>query len=83
MRFSTTCRAAHQLVGSSPVLFRQITATCYSRKQTLALLRWLGGGCRGIQMAQLYCTSQKLPIERQLGQALSMQGACLEKLQLW
>lgn len=32
MRFSTTCRATHQLVGSSPVLFRKITATLCARR---------------------------------------------------
>ncbi|PRW59589.1 E3 ubiquitin- ligase slrP [Chlorella sorokiniana] len=71
------------LVSSSPVLFRKFTAVSYSRKQTLAMFRWLSGGCRGAQAARLYCTSQKVSIERPLGLALSMQGACLKKLFFW
>lgn len=48
--------------------------------QLLALLRWLGGGCRTTQMMIVQLCVQKVPIIRQLGQGIGMQGASLENL---
>lgn len=82
VRFSTTCGAAHQLVSSSPCLFPTVTATCRSRMQSLALLRWLGSGCHSIADMELGLSVQHVPIVRQLGQGLGMQGAGLGQLSL-
>lgn len=80
MRFGMTCREARQLVSSSPLLFRQCDATCYGRKQSLAVLRWLGGGCRSTQQLILSRHVQRVPVGRQLHYGISMQGPRLEEL---
>lgn len=48
--------------------------------QSLALLRWLGSGCHSIAHMALDLSVQHVPIVRQLGQGLGMQGAHLRQL---
>lgn len=78
-----TCRTARQLVSSSPLLFRQCDATCYGRKQSLAVLRWLAARPRGSNVVlYLNMLAQKVPLNPQRDAALSMQGPNLEELTL-
>ena len=79
-RFSTTCRAARQLVCGSPC--PQIYVQTYSRKQSLALLRWLVAACRGSPQLFLLLRAQQVPFIRQLQQGISMQAACVEHLMI-
>lgn len=68
-----TCRTAQQLVSSSPLLFRQCDATCYGRKQSLAVLRWLAARPRGSNVVlYLNMLALKVPLNPQRDAALSI-----------